>query len=136
MKCITHQNGVSVQRRILCSSFSILLPTHVESIQEMKILNFHELVENRHKRMSSSKISLSINMFTPTTITALQQKEGEETLEEIDISALSRFGVRDVRLVLCSREIGLLLCCSIFPSNASTHWKVIAILLKRKENGY
>lgn len=51
------------------------------------------------------------------------------SLEEIDISALSRFGVRDVRLVLCSREIGLLLCCSIFPSIASTHQKVIAILL-------
>lgn len=58
-------------------------------------------------------------MCTNNNSIASSKRERKQTLEEMSISAFSRFGVRDVRLLLCSREIGLLLCCIIFPSIAS-----------------
>lgn len=48
-----------------------------------------------------------------------RRTEAVFVLEEMVTSAFRRFGVQDVRQVLCSRQIGLLLCCIIFPSIAS-----------------
>lgn len=57
-------------------------------------------------------------MFYTSCITHTHTHTQKLTLEDIDMSALSRFGVNEARLA-CSSVTGLLLCSIIFKNLAN-----------------